>query len=86
MFIDLTLTNCASCADMVLNTKKRNKLTELVARRKAALADAGTSAPAGPPLATAPTSLVPAPIEIRKKGGGGGHCLQRRGHLHKPRL
>jgi len=32
-----------SHANMVLNAEKRNKFVELVARRKAALANAGTS-------------------------------------------
>jgi len=55
---------------MVLNAKKRNKLDELVARHKASLADAGTSAPVGPSptAASAPTSPVPALIDNRQKG------------------
>jgi len=45
-----------SCADMVLDVEKMRKLGELVARRKAALADVGTSTPVGPPLATTSAS------------------------------
>jgi len=54
---------------MVLDAEKRNKLVELVACRKAALADAGTSTPAGPHLVatSAPISPEPAPIDHRQK-------------------
>ena len=67
---DLTLTHCASHAYMVLNAEKRNKLVELVAHCKAALADAGTSTPAGPPPAATSTLITPkpAPIDHRQKG------------------
>jgi len=49
---------------MALVEEKRRKLGELVARRRAALANAGTSAPVGPPSAAA----EPAPIDNRQKG------------------
>jgi len=53
---------------MVLGAEKRNKLAELVACRKAALAGAGTSAPVGPSLAAASAqdSLGPAPVDKQK--------------------
>jgi len=55
---------------MVLDAEKRRKLGELVARPKAALADADTSTPAGtPPTSTsAPISPEPAPVDQRQKG------------------
>jgi len=55
---------------MALDEEKRRKLGELVSRCKAALADTGTSAPAGPPpsAASAPNSPRPAPIDNRQKG------------------
>ena len=64
------LTLCRSCADMVLNVEKRNKLVELVARCKDALADAGTSAPTStPPLvaASAPNSSELAHVDNKRK-------------------
>jgi len=59
-----------SCADMVLDTEKKRKLGELVARRKDALADASTSTPAGtpPPATSTPISPEPTPIDQRQKG------------------
>jgi len=55
---------------MVLDVERRNKLAALVARRRATLADAGTSTPAGlPPVATsAPISHEPAPIDHGQQG------------------
>jgi len=55
---------------MVLDVEKRRKLGELVACRKAAPADGGTSTPAGPPptATSAPISPEPAPIDHRQKG------------------
>jgi len=55
---------------MVLNAEKRNKLAELVAHRKDAQPDAGTSAPANTPPAAAsvPNSHGSAPIDNKQKG------------------
>jgi len=50
---------------MVLNEEKRNRLPEVIARRQAALAGAGGSAPVGP-LTVAQDSPTPAPAEKNK--------------------
>jgi len=54
---------------MVINEEKRKKLAELASKRKAALANVGTSTPEGtsPPATSAPISLKPAPIDQRQK-------------------
>ena len=59
-----------SYAYMVLNAEKRNKLAELVAHCKAALADAGTSTPADtPPTASSGLSpSAPPLVDLRQKG------------------
>ena len=57
-------------ADMTLNTERKKKLADLLAKRRAAAAGVGTSTPTNPPSSatSSPNTSEPAPIDNREKG------------------